>query len=79
MLGEKGSSGDPKASILTSIHNATIAAERDKINADHPGEEEATLNNRVLGALEPTRGESCPNLIIVDLVILSLLSTFSRR
>jgi len=55
VLGEKGSSGDHKASILTSLHNATIAAERERIRVDHPGEEEAILNNRVLGALEPTR------------------------
>lgn len=55
VLGEKRSSGNHKASILTSIHNATIAVERRRIRADHPGEEEATLNNRVLGALEPTR------------------------
>ena len=59
VLGEKGSSGDHRASILTSIHNATIAAERERIHADHPGEEEATLHNRVLGALEPTRGALC--------------------
>ena len=58
MLGEKGSSGDHKVSNLTSIHNATIAAERERIQVDHPGEEEAILNNRVLGALEPTRGAS---------------------
>lgn len=77
-LGEKGSSGDPKASILTSIHNATIAAERDRIGADHPGEE-ATLNNRVLGALEPTRGVSYPDLTVASSAILSLLPTFSHR
>lgn len=56
MLGEKGPLGDYKTSILASIHNATIAAERERIRGDHPGEEEAILNNRVLGALEPTRG-----------------------
>ncbi|KAF9652785.1 protein serine/threonine phosphatase 2C [Thelephora ganbajun] len=55
VLGERRTPGLHKASILTSIHNATISAERERIHADHPGEEEATLNNRVLGALEPTR------------------------
>lgn len=73
MLGEKGLSGDPRASILTCIHNATIAAERERIHEDHPGEEEATLNNRVLGALEPTRGASYLDLTVANSLILCMI------
>lgn len=81
VLGEKGSSRNHKASILTSIHNATIATERRRIRADHPGEEEATLNNRVLGALEPTRGASyiISDMTVSNSVILWLLTTSSYR
>ena len=75
----EGPSGDLKASILTPIHNATIAAERERIHTDHPGEEEATLNDRVLGALEPTRGAPYLDMTVSNSLILSLPTTFSHR
>ena len=42
--------------ILTSPHNGRTEAEQLRIKGEHPGEERAVFNDRVLGAIAVTRG-----------------------
>lgn len=44
-----------KVEYLTTNHNGDNDAEVDRVRREHPGEAECVLNQRVLGALAPTR------------------------
>ncbi|EGO01319.1 hypothetical protein SERLA73DRAFT_87888 [Serpula lacrymans var. lacrymans S7.3] len=54
-LGSKGSTGVWHSTLLSSNHNGVDAAETDRINKEHPGEAACVENDRVLGAIAPTR------------------------
>lgn len=43
---------------MSETHNGNQAIEADRVRLEHPGEEEAVLRNRVLGAIAVTRGRS---------------------
>ena len=45
--------------VLTVIHNGDNDAELARVRKSHPGEPECIVDRRVLGALAPTRCESC--------------------
>ncbi|THH08376.1 hypothetical protein EW145_g2739 [Phellinidium pouzarii] len=41
--------------VISSTHNGRISSEAQRVRREHPGEEEAVLRNRVLGAIAVTR------------------------
>ena len=45
--------------VLTVVHNGDNDAELTRVRKNHPGEPECIVDRRVLGALAPTRCESC--------------------
>ncbi|EJD03779.1 protein serine/threonine phosphatase 2C [Fomitiporia mediterranea MF3/22] len=53
-----GRPDDFKATSLSSPHNARVDKEVKRVQSEHPGEEGAILNGRVLGALAVTRALS---------------------
>jgi hypothetical protein len=48
--------------VLTVIHNGDNDAELARVRKNHPGEPECIVDRRVLGALAPTRCESCSSI-----------------
>ncbi|KAF5386184.1 hypothetical protein D9615_002443 [Tricholomella constricta] len=54
-LGIRQPDGRWETSILSSYHNGTDAAERERIKNEHPGESECIVDDRVLGAIAVTR------------------------
>jgi pyruvate dehydrogenase phosphatase len=56
VLGVKQASGVWAASVLSTNHNGTEAAEVERIRIEHPGEDECVLRDRVLGSIAVTRG-----------------------
>jgi hypothetical protein len=61
---------DWQVDFLTNAHNGDNEAEIERIRAEHPNEEECILNQRVLGALAPTR---CECLFFLSLGIYTFL------
>lgn len=47
--------GQRKAEALTSVHNGGNESEVQRVQREHPGESEAVVNERVLGAIAPFR------------------------
>lgn len=58
VLGLKDSTGEWKASLLSSNHNGMDETEANRVRREHPGENECILRDRVLGAIAVTRGIS---------------------
>jgi pyruvate dehydrogenase phosphatase len=56
VLGIRHPDGHWTASQLSSYHNGINHAEKTKITAEHPGETDCIINDRILGALAVTRG-----------------------
>lgn len=52
-----GSENGNDVRVVSTTHNGQIQAEADRIRREHPGEDEAILRHRVLGALAVTRGK----------------------
>ena len=65
MLGIRHPDGHWTASRLSSYHNGVNPAEKTKITAEHPGEADCIVNDRILGALAVTRGTSRPPKILI--------------
>ncbi|KAI8993784.1 phosphatase 2C-like domain-containing protein [Trametes punicea] len=55
VLGEKDSAGNWRGTVINSIHNGSNPGELERIRSEHPGEDDCTWNDRVLGFLAPTR------------------------
>lgn len=58
MLGVKGPSGEWSAQVLSKAHNGENEVEEEKVRQEHPGEDECMMDDRVLGAIAVTRGQS---------------------
>ena len=56
VLGLQHSDDHWETSLLSSFHNAKDMAERQRIMMEHPGEVEAVVEGRVLGAIAVTKG-----------------------
>jgi len=56
VLGIRHPDGHWTSSRLSSYHNGENQAEKARIAAEHPGETDCIINDRVLGALAVTRG-----------------------
>lgn len=59
VLSSKEASADNwKGTTIAGVHNGFIQSEIERVRAEHPGEDEAMMGFRVLGAIMVTRGES---------------------
>ncbi|KAF8188343.1 phosphatase 2C-like domain-containing protein [Pholiota molesta] len=52
---DSANSSEYKVEALTATHNGDNPAEIERVQKSHPGEPECVVNNRVLGAIAPTR------------------------
>ncbi|EGO01335.1 hypothetical protein SERLA73DRAFT_179498 [Serpula lacrymans var. lacrymans S7.3] len=55
ILGRKDSTGLWHSSVLSSDHNGHDIDESDRVQREHPGEQDCIMNDRVLGAIAVTR------------------------
>lgn len=58
VLGTRPEGGEWSAELLSFAHNGENPVEASRVRAAHPGEPECMLNDRVLGVIAVTRGES---------------------
>ncbi|KAG5646316.1 hypothetical protein DXG03_003913 [Asterophora parasitica] len=54
-LGVREADGDWRSTLLSSYHNGSNVVEQERVKSEHPGEPEAILEDRVLGAIAVTR------------------------
>ncbi|KAF7793792.1 hypothetical protein EIP86_004913 [Pleurotus ostreatoroseus] len=50
--------------LINAIHSGDYAAERHRVQREHPGEADCVRDNRIIGWLQPTRG-ACLNILRV--------------